>query len=96
MSNLEKKHFTSAERETILSDWKQSGLSKKKFAEQRGLKYCTFVGWFQSAGKEKSALGFSEVIISSSDKIFMEVVVRERTFRFYQVLPLNYFQLLLK
>ncbi len=44
MSNLEKKKLTAEEKESIISDWKQSGLSKKEFAEQRGLKYCTFVG----------------------------------------------------
>ena len=96
MSNLEKKNFTSAERETILTDWKASGMSKKQFAEQRGLKYCTFVGWFQGSKKETSTQGFSEVIISSGDKLYMEVVIREKTVRFYQVLPLEYIQWLLK
>ena len=96
MSNLEKKHLTSGERERIISEWKQSGLSKKKFAEVRGLKYCTFVGWFQGSKKETSAPGFSEVVISSSDKLFMEVVIREKTIRFYQMLPKEYLFLLLQ
>ena len=96
MSNLEKKHFSSDERERIISDWKESGISKKKFAEDRGLKYCTFVGWFQGSKKEISSPGFSEVVISSSDKLFMEVVIKDRTVRFYQVIPKEYFSLLLQ
>lgn len=95
MSNLEKKHFSSEERERIISDWKQSGFSKKKFADERGLKYCTFVGWFQ--GSKKTAIqGFSEVVISSADKLFMEVVIKDKTLRFYQAIPKEYFSLLLQ
>ena len=96
MSNLEKKHLTSEERERFISDWQQSGLSKKQFAIERGLKYCTFVGWFQGSKKETSSPGFSEVIIPSADKLFMEVVIREKTVRCYQVLPLENFQWFLK
>jgi hypothetical protein len=95
MSNVEKKHFTSEERERFISDWQQSGLSKKQFAEERAIKYCTFIGWFQGS-KQTAAPGFSEVVISSGDKLFMEVVIREKTVRFYQVLPLEHFQWLLK
>ncbi|CAN5469966.1 hypothetical protein BH11BAC1_BH11BAC1_30250 [soil metagenome] len=96
MSNLGKKNASTEERHQIISEWKQSGLSKKKFAEERGLKYCTFVGWFQGSKKQISTPGFSEVVISSGDKLFMEVLIREKTVRFYQVLPLEYFQYLLK
>ena len=96
MSNLEKKHFNSDERERIISDWKQSGFSKKRFADERGLKYCTFVGWFQGSKKEITSSGFSEVLISSSDKIFMEVVIKGRSLRFYQALPKEYFSMLLQ
>ncbi|MCX6275158.1 MAG: hypothetical protein NTV09_08115 [Bacteroidetes bacterium] len=96
MSNLVKKNLTSEEKERILSDWKQSGLSKKKFAEERGLKYCTFVGWFQGSKKGISTPGFSEVVISSGDKLLMEVVIREKTIRFYQMLPKDYLFLLLQ
>ena len=83
MSNLVKKNLTSEEKERILSDWKQSGLSKKKFAEERGLKGI-------------STPGFSEVVISSGDKLLMEVVIREKTIRFYQMLPKDYLFLLLQ
>jgi hypothetical protein len=96
MSNIEKKHLTPDERERIIYDWKQSGLSKKKFAEQHGLKYCTFIGWFQGSKKGISTPGFSEVEISSGDKLFIEVVIKEKTVRFYQPLPLEHFQWLLK
>lgn len=96
MSNIEKRKLTSEEKERILSDWQQSGLSKKKFAEERGLKYCTFVGWFQGSKKKIPTPGFSEVEISSGDRLFMEVVIKEKTVRFYQPLPLEHFQWLLK
>ncbi len=96
MSNLEKKKLMSEEKERILLDWKLSGISKKQFAEQQGLKYCTFISWFQGSKKETLAPEFSEVVISSTDKLFMEVVIRDKTFRFYQILPLEHFQFLLK
>jgi len=95
MSNVEKKHFTTVERERFISDWRQSGLSKKQFAEERAIKYCTFIGWFQGS-KQTAMPGFSEVVISSADRLLMEVVIGEKTIRFYQPLPLEHFQWLLK
>lgn len=96
MSNLEKKHFGSQEKEQIISEWKQSGLSKKQFSEERGIKYCTFVGWFQGTKKETSSDGFSEVVISAGEKIFMEVVSGSRTLRFFQPPSKEYLMLLLQ
>ena len=69
MSNLEKNHFTSEEKQKIISEWKQSSLSKKKFAEERGLKYYSFVSWF-GAKKKKPAGGFEQVKIVPSDQLF--------------------------
>lgn len=95
MNNLEKKHLTFEERERFISDWQQSGLSKKQFAQERGVKYCTFIGWFQGS-KQTATPGFTEVVISTGNKLLMEVVIKEKTVRFYQPLPKEYFLLLLQ
>jgi len=96
MSNLEKKHLTADERERIISEWKQSGLSKKKFADQHGLKYYTFIAWFEKHGSAGKDPGFEQIKIVGEEKIFMEVVTGNRTLRFYQPLSKEYFTLLLQ
>jgi transposase-like protein len=92
MSNSAKKNFDWEEKEKVISEWKQSGVSKKQFAEDRGIKYHTFVGWFKRAGNDNTARGFSEVAVSSSERVLMEVVTRDKTIRIYQLLPAEYFQ----
>ena len=51
MSNLEKRTFTTQEIKDFIAQWKESGLSKKKFADQHGLKYYTFIAWFEKHGR---------------------------------------------
>jgi hypothetical protein len=96
MSNLVKKNLSSEEKQKMISDWRLSGLSKKHFADQMGLKYCTFIGWFDRYGKSESTAGFEQVRISGSEKIFAEVILGGKTIRFFQPFPAEYFQLLLR
>lgn len=96
MSNIEKKHVSSADRERIISEWKMSGQSKKQFAEDRRIKYCTFVGWFKGFKKEMPSSGFTEIKLSASENIFCEVLLSGKIIRFYQQPAVDYFQQLLK
>jgi len=95
MSNLEKRHLSAEEKQRIITEWKQSGLSKKQFAEQAGLKYYSFVSWF-GAKKKKPVPGFEQVKISAPDQLFAEVIIANRTIRFFQPFPAEYFQWLVK
>ena len=97
MSNLEKRTFTSDEIKDFIAQWKESGLSKKKFCDQQGLKYYTFIAWCDKYGKPENATGFKQIQVSGSEEnIFAEVVTGNRTIRFYQAIPKEYISLLLQ
>ena len=96
MSNLEKKRFTADEIKGHVESWGQSGLSRKAFSEQHGLKYYTFVAWCDKYGKAEKGAGFEQIQIGGGEKIFAEVITGNRTIRFYQGIPKEYFSLLLQ
>jgi hypothetical protein len=96
MSNLEKKSFTSDEIKDFVQSWRISGMSKKQFSDQHGLKYYTFIAWCDKYGKAEKGPGFEQIQLSGTEKVFMEVVTRERTLRFYQPIPKEYLSLLLQ
>ena len=96
MSNLEKRTFTTQEIKDFIGQWKESGLSKKKFADQHGLKYYTFIAWFEKHGRGDKGPGFEQIQIGSGERIFAEVVTGKMTMRFYQVFPKDFFSLLLQ
>jgi hypothetical protein len=96
MSNLAKKGLSSEEKQKMISDWRLSGLSKKKFADQMELKYCTFIGWFDRYGKSEAGVGFEQIKISRNESIFAEVIFNGKTIRFFQPFPAEYFQVLLR
>ncbi len=96
MDNVQKKSYSPEEIKNFISQWKQSGLNKKKFADQHGLKYCTFIAWFERHGNSSGG-GFEEVKIkTSAEHIFAEILIGEKCIRFFQPFPAEYFQLLLK
>lgn len=96
--NLEKKALTREQKQKLISDWSISGLSKKKFAEEQKLKYCTFTSWFASMApkKKKDAPAFTEVKLPVQKSMFAEVQKGNLSIRFFQPFPVEYFQLLIK
>ena len=97
-NNLLKKVFTKEEKEHYISRWQAGGKSKMKFAAENGLKYYTFVNWCHTLlpKNKKEPSAFTEVKLSVHKTIFAEVQKGGLSIKFYQPLPLEYFQLLVK
>jgi hypothetical protein len=94
MDTLNRKAFTQEEIEQLKAEWQQSGLSKKKFTEQQGIKYYTFISWFDRPVKAPG--GFVPVKLHLDENLFAEILVNGKTIRFYQPFPPEYFSILLK
>lgn len=96
--NLEKKVFTKEEKENYISQWQLSGKSKMKFAAENGLRYYTFVNWCDTLLPKikKESPSFTEVKLPVQKTIFAEVQKGSLLIKFYQPLPLEYFQLLVR
>jgi hypothetical protein len=52
---------------SMIADWQQSGLSKKRYCEENGISTATFYYWF-SRSKEKDAGGRRFIRIYKPDK----------------------------
>lgn len=96
MSNLEKKTIAPEERKNYIAQWKVSGLSKKKFSDQHGLKYYTFISWFGPQKKRIGTGGFREINVPSVNPVFAELVRGDLSIRFHQPFPIEYFQALIR
>lgn len=96
--NLEKKGLTREEKQKLISEWSISGKSKKQFAEERKLKYCTFTSWFVAIApkKKKGTPVFTEIKLPAQKVLFAEVQKGTLSIQFFQPFPLEYFQVLLK
>ena len=94
MNTTGKKTYSREEINNLKNQWQQSGLSKKRFAEEHGIKYYTFIGWFD--GEVKQPKGFMPVQINSPEILFAEILSNGKTIRFYQPFPAEYFSLLIK
>lgn len=97
MSNLEKKSYSSEEIRNFVESWQQSGMSKKQFSDQHGLKYYTFIAWCDKYGKAEKSAGFKQVTLASpGERVFAELVRGDLTIRFHQQIPAEYFHSLLR
>src|SRR5437870_4797327 len=71
-----KQHHSAVARQQHISDWQQSGLSKKEYCRQQQLNYLTFISWFQAKRKSQT--------LSSPSFIPLEVTsfsnIREQVF----------------
>jgi len=88
--------FSEDQIRNYISSWHSSGKSKKNFAEENGLKYYTFVSWFERYKTKPVKPAFTEVKLPTEKKVFAEVKTGSTTIRFFQAFPLEYFQLLIK
>jgi len=91
--------LTSDQKRNLISQWEESGKSKKQFAKENGLNYYTFAGWCYKEKRKKSSQvnsGFSQVRISRSAVPFASIELSPgRRLNFYHSLPMEYFQSLL-
>lgn len=94
------KQRTKEEKEIIYEAWKKSGLTKKEYCNQNGLKYQTFIWWFASERRKKKALEnkFLPVQVELSQSgIFAEVILSSyRKIILHQPISVEIFQAILK
>jgi hypothetical protein len=60
--------YTQEEMKAVISEWQNSGQSKKEFCRDRKIVYQTFHYWFKRLSGARSS-GFSEVKIPVSNQI---------------------------
>ena len=68
-----KKGRSRQEKEELLSQWKQSGKSRKEFCQEQGINYGTFVTWPHEYNRKVKA-GFKEVkLVQPAPSLFAQV-----------------------
>jgi hypothetical protein len=70
MSASPRQVYSIPQRQELLQEWQQSGISKKAFCQEKGLKYQTFVTW-KGSGKKKGQ--------AARESSFVPVVVKGHT-----------------
>ena len=52
-----------AEREALVREYPESGLTQKAFAKKEGGKYSTLVAWVQAQRRQRPKVGFTELTL---------------------------------
>lgn len=60
--------LTKEEMQVVISEWETSGLTKKEFCRQRGLRYPTFHYWIKQVGSDRQK-GFTEVSLQADTRV---------------------------
>lgn len=97
-NNVQKNWFSREQKAELILQWQQSGMTRKKFCEERSFNYYTFGTWVdQLKEKKPSSSGFTEVKVKRDSSLFAQVQLPGGIkIDFYQSLPAQYFQSLLK
>lgn len=99
LNNVQNISRTWQEKETIILQWQQSGLSRKEFCDQQRISYNSLVSWCKILKDKKATPGFTEVKIpaTASSGLFVQLHlpkgIRVDIFHF---VPAEYVQALLK
>lgn len=65
--NVQNPRLTAEQKKELISQWKQSGISRKKFSRERQINYYTFMDWcyrFDKKPSEKRKNNFVELTVS--------------------------------
>ncbi len=98
--NVQNVRLTTEQKKELISQWKESGISRKKFSAEHQINYYTFMDWcyrFDKKPTQKKATNFVELKVSSQTGSFAEIkYLNGNTIIFYQPVPADYFQSLVK
>jgi hypothetical protein len=97
-NNVQKSWLTREQKAELILQWQQSGMTRKKFCEERSFNYYTFGTWVDQLKEKKPASpGFTEVKVQSTPSLFAQLHLSGGIkIDFYQSIPVEYFQSLLK
>lgn len=73
--------------ETIISAWRQSGLSKKEFCRAHNIANATFHYWYKRLTSTPSAVGFTALEVEAGTPSHFEVIFSSGTRLVFQVEP---------
>ncbi|MBK6396676.1 MAG: hypothetical protein KA450_03960 [Bacteroidia bacterium] len=99
LNNVQNISRTWQEKETIILQWQQSGLSRKEFCEQQQISYNSLVSWCKILKDKKTAPGFTELKIPAvaSSGLFAQMhLPKGIRIDIFQFVPAEYVQALLK
>ncbi len=99
LNNVQNFSRTWQEKESIILQWQQSGLSRKEFCEQQQISYNSLVSWCKILKDKKAAPGFTEVKIPgvTSSGLFAQLhFAKGIRIDFFHFVPAEYVQSLLK
>lgn len=95
-----KQSRTKEEIVTLKQLWSESGKSKKRFTQEHGINYMTFIGWFSGEKKKSKAKKSGFVPLSFTHdpaKPFAEILLSKGArVVFHQPVSADFLQLLLK
>lgn len=97
-NKVQKNWHTREQKAELILQWKQSGMTRKKFCQERSFNYYTFGTWVdQLKQKKRSSSGFTEVKVKPGSPLFAQLHLSGGIkIDFYQSVPVEYFQSLLK
>ena len=96
-NNVQKGWRTREQKEQIIQQWQQSGKSRKEFCEEFQISYNSLVSWCKQFKDQKVAVGFTEVKMKEVSGLYAQVHLPGGIrIDFFQALPADYFQSLIR
>ena len=98
-NNVQNITRTWKEKETIIEQWQQSGLSRKEFCDRHGISYNSLVSWCKILKDKKTAPGFAEIkpLPAATSGLFAQLhLAKGIRIDFFHFVPADYVQSLLK
>jgi hypothetical protein len=96
--NVQKNWRTRQQKDELIHLFQQSGKSRKQFCVDQKINYYTFGTWCEQKKKKKPVVvGFKEVKLPSVSSVFAQVHLPGGIkIDFYQSIPADYFQSLIR
>lgn len=98
-NNVQKSWRTRQEKEELIVQWQQSGMTRKEFCQEKGITYNSLVSWCKQFKDKKTVPGFTEVKIpaAATSGLFAQVHLSKGIrIDFFHSVPADYFQALIK
>lgn len=98
-NNVQKSWRTRQEKEELIVQWQQSGMSRKEFCHEKGITYNSLVSWCKQFKDKKTAPGFTEVkipVVPASGLFAQLHLAKGIRVDIFHFVPVEYIQSLIK
>lgn len=98
INKVQNNRYSREEKQELIQQWQQSGMTRKKFCDERSFNYYTFGTWVdQLKVKKPASSGFTELKVPPVSGLFAQLHLSDGIkIDFYQPVPVEYFQSLLR